>query len=292
MRVPRFWVSADGEDVDPRGRPWRLRVWGWSSESAADAAQVAAERLRVVLERVRQGTVGAGGRDDYYPRTPPREEVLRTVEVGGDVVAYVTRNRYGAMVLTTDRVLVADVDRDLAPPRPSLWSRVRRRLGDARPQEPVADLEREALDDVRRWARSHPELGVRTYRTAAGLRVLVTGSGAVPGSELSEQVLADLGTDRVYVALCGAHGSYRARLTPKPWRIGLTSPRRHWPAPDDATEQAFARWLTRYDTARTGYATCRLLAVDGPQPDAGSPEAVVVAVHDDASGVGSDLPLA
>ena len=48
------------------------------------------------------------------------------------------------------------------------------------------------------------------YRTAAGLRVLVTGAAAPPSSDRARALLTELGADPLYVELCATHDSYRA----------------------------------------------------------------------------------
>src|SRR5262249_27184930 len=106
MRIPRFWATADGSGVGPRGERAVRRVWGWSMSSAAEALDVAHEQLRSAV-----ANIGSGVRSQRYcPRVPLREPILDEVIVDGEQALVVTRNRYGAEVLNTDRVLIADVD--------------------------------------------------------------------------------------------------------------------------------------------------------------------------------------
>ena len=86
-----------------------------------------------------------------------------------------------------------------------------------------------ACEPVWEFARRHPDLGVRVYRTAAGLRVLVTGASAPPASDRARELLTELGSDPLYVELCSTHDSYRARLTPKPFRVGERALSVSWP---------------------------------------------------------------
>ena len=157
--LPEHWQLASAE-VEHEGRRFPLRIWGWSAESAADAAMRAQHRLAAAVDQLTRGRAGF----DYYPRTPVREEVLHEVRgADGALIGAVTRNRMGVEVLDTDVL--------------------------------------------------HPDLGVRTYRTAAGLRVIVTGLASGPPDLTA---LVDLGSDDLYVRLCGLHETSRARLTPKP----------------------------------------------------------------------------
>src|SRR5690625_7110992 len=71
---PRHWDVAEDRVQDPAGRTFRLRIWGWSTSSAGQAAIAARRRLAEVVQKVRSGQpLGEG----YYHRNPPREEVLR-----------------------------------------------------------------------------------------------------------------------------------------------------------------------------------------------------------------------
>lgn len=288
--VPRFWTAAEGSATDPEGLSYRLRLQGWSVSSLQDAAAVAAQRLEEALGRVRAGQPLGGG---YYPRLPLREEVLTDVLADdGTLLAVVTRNRYGAEVLNTDRVLVADVD--LASPTPTgggggLLGRL---LGRKAPEPDPAGGEAAAVDRVAALARSRPDLGVHLYRTAAGLRVLVTGGDLPPGSAAAEQILTDLESDPVYVLLCRTLETYRARLTPKPWRLGgVPVMPRSWPDRSEPGAVHHPEWVARYQRASGGYATCRLVSRSGPEPT--GEDRLVLELHDGVTRVAeTGLPLA
>ncbi len=147
-----------------------------------------------------------------------------------------------------------------------------------------------ACEPVWEFARRHPDLGVRVYRTAAGLRVLVTGAGAPPSSDRARELLTELSSDPLYVELCATHDSYRARLTPKPFRVGARALAVSWPFADDAALKAYEDWLSEYDGRASGHAVCRLVSASGPVP--GPDEQRLVALHDARCRVGERLPLA
>jgi hypothetical protein len=255
--------------------------------STADALAVAQDRLRTALVSVRSGERRGG----YYPRTPLREPILDELTIDGEQVVIVTRNRYGAEILTTDRVLIADVDLPELEQLPAggLLRRLFRRSEDDAPVEPPIVLER--LGTLAGWAAANPTLGVIVYRTASGLRVFVTGIDEPATSAHGEQVLAELGADPIYRELCRTHGTFRARLTPKPWRLPRTkSPLERWPFADEATQRRFQRWLDDYSAAARDYAVCRRLAVHGPAPS--TMEEGVIRLHEDRTGVSTSLPLA
>jgi hypothetical protein len=255
--------------------------------SAADALDVAHEQLRLALARIGLGTRVGG----YYPRAPLREPILDELILDGEQALAVTRNRYGAEVLNTDRVLIADVDLpELRDPAGGLLRRLfRRRTAEGRPLEPPEVVER--LAAIGAWAAANPGRGGIVYRTASGLRVFVTGVEDPTTSARGGQILAELGADPIYRELCRAHGTFRARLTPKPWRLrGMRAPLGRWPYPDSAAEMRFQRWLARYEAAVRGYAVCRLLDAYGPAPS--SLDEQILRRHDERTGVHPNLPLA
>lgn len=151
-------------------------------------------------------------------------------------------------------------------------------------------VERRACEPVWAFAQRHPELGVRVYRTAAGLRVLVTGAQAPPMSERARELLTELGSDPLYVELCATHDSYRARLTPKPFRVGFSAPYWRWPFADDRARQGHEGWVAEYREKADGFAVCRLVSASGAIPNVD--EQRLVALHDARCRVGSGLPLA
>ena len=119
----------------------------------------------------------------------------------------------------------------------------------------------------------------------------VTGVEEPATSERGGRILADLDTDPIYRELCRAHGTFRARLTPKPWRLpGIRAPRGRWPFPDEDAERRFRHWLAGYENAAAGYAVCRMLAAHGRAPSTSDEQ--ILRRHDERTGVHTRLPLA
>ncbi len=291
MRIPRFWAVAEGSQTDEHGAGLFRRVWGWSMSSAADALAVAQERLQAVLAaRQPGGRVGS-----YYPRVPLREPILEEVLAGegseGEQILVVTRNRYGADILNTDRVVIADIDlAELQEPRRRRrWAFWRASTEDDPAAEPAAVTER--LDLLASWAAAHAGLGITAYRTASGLRVFVTGASDPAPSGDGLRILTELDADPVYRELCRAHATYRARLTPKPWRMtGMSAPSGRWPYAEGRPERRFQRWLASYREAAGSYAVCRRLAGFGTAPS--GVERQIMQLHDERTRTDASLPLA
>jgi hypothetical protein len=161
----------------------------------------------------------------------------------------------------------------------------------AAPAAPASASGDPALAKLRSWVAQHPEWAVRVYRTSAGLRYLVTHAPFTPGDAASEAAMRAMGADPAYVKLCRVRSSFRARLTPKPWRIGLPKPPHRFPFESAAEEREVADWVRRYDTASQGHATCRFVEVVGS--GAVHPEIEpLVRLHDEHTRATSGLPLA
>lgn len=298
--LPRFWARRS-EHVEipdhPARRDFDLVVWGSSDLSRADAERDAGERLAAL---VASGGPARAPEGWYYPARRLPEELLSEVRDGDELLAVVTRNRYGAEVLNTDAVLITDIDlpqrgrgrdRTGSGAHAGLLARLLgrgRRAADADPVTQPDSTEVLALQRIDDAARARPDLGWSTYRTRAGLRVIVTGSGAAPDSPEARRLMESLASDPLYVTLCRVHETYRARLTPKPWRVGLPATSRGpaWSVVDPPP----AGWLTRYREAAREVAVCRLIGRTGAPPSAR--EQRVINVHDRATRIAEDLPLA
>lgn len=161
----------------------------------------------------------------------------------------------------------------------------------APPPPSPADPQAAALARLRQWIASHPEWRVRVYRTHSGLRYLVTHAPFAPTDGDAQAAMAALGADPQYVKLCAVQKSFRARLTPKPWRIGVDNPPVTFPYENPASEQRMRQWEAAYDRASQGRATAQFVEEMG-----GGTEhpgiAPLRALHDEQTRATSGLPLA
>ncbi len=260
MHFPKYWAV---------GKSGSFTCWRSSEVSVDDALAKAVEGAKAVEARVK----GGDRKWQYgYPGREVREEVLSEGrDASGSLTWAVTRNAYGCEVLNTAGLVFVDVD-----------------LGERAP--PAAATPH--LDKARRWVDAHPAWGLRVYRTAAGLRLVATHAAVSPtDAVVTDDLFPALGADPLYQRLCKVQRSYRARLTPKPWRCGLSAPKQRWPWADASMEKRFRGWQARYDLAAKSFATCELLAELGEKTVA--PElAPLIERHDLAARVGSGLPLA
>jgi hypothetical protein len=119
------------------------------------------------------------------------------------------------------------------------------------------DIDREnALDSVRGVAERHG-LSARVYRTAGGFRVMIPHARYSPESAEATALLTEFRSDPLYVKLCRMHGSFRARLTPKPWRCDFRKPPVTFPYETQSDLARFQEWEAEYNRQAARYATCK-----------------------------------
>ena len=229
---------------------------GVSLVSQAEADAMAAERARSNLAAAQAG--GESGLDAYaYSVDRPLEPVIETLQgpAGGEI-ARITLNSYGALVMNSRSALFADIDGD---------------DGTAR------------LEQV---ARERPELAFRVYGTPAGSRYLCTSHSFDPAAPETTALLERLGSDPKYVLLCRIQRTFRARLTPKPWRAGQR------PIAVSPTEGVSRGELDRFLGTMSGYAAARFLRAVGAATEPLPEIATLVEQHDRWCQATSDRPLA
>jgi hypothetical protein len=253
---------------------------------------------------------------------PIREEI---VSRHGETI--ITRNSYGARCLNSPNVLFADID--YASPAPCLlgcviflllaaiavvaaWHAGSWVLGIVLcfvaliVAVPIASvmhsqylrtkggIEETVRARIGRFGNRNPDWAIRVYRTPAGLRLLVTHRPFEPSDPAVQAFFANVGADPMYVRMCLNQQCFRARVSPKPWRIGISSHMRPrpgvWPVRPEQLAQR-REWIEAYETTAIGFAACEFVESIGsgvvhPQI------APVVKLHDELSRANSGLPMA
>jgi hypothetical protein len=265
VRIPKVWVSADEPTTWPDGSRQVVRAFGWSDGDIAEARVRATEAVKRLAERIRAGQEFPE-RYSYADR-PVREEIIpaRELSLGPDR-ALVTRNADGCLVLNTAGVMFVDVD----VPEPGLFARL---FGKKK-----ADELHPALVA---WIEQNPRSKVRVYRTHSGWRYLMMHDQFDPTSAGTRDLLVALGADRKYVELTRIQESFRARLTPKPWRLDfpMHAPGIRFPRETSDAERDMKEWLAEYEPHAESYATTRFVAELGSGKE--TPEAEAVAKYHD-----------
>lgn len=323
MIVPGYWAEARLQSRTSE-RQVTVRRFGWSDVGEAEARAHAELRARDALERIlsgerltrREPKVAYGGAEGV----PIREEI---VDRHGATV--ITRNSYGARCLNTPDVLFADIDHDERPKgivrlvvlllaaggsvflsfgSGVWWAGLVSFLVLAVLHGELAwalerafapgDGETRARQEVERFLQAHPDWRVALYRTPAGLRVLALHRRFSPREEEASAFFRAVGADPVYVRMCERQNCFRARLTAKPWRIGIERHLRPrpgvWPVAEDRRAER-ERWVRDYERIATGYAACEFLEVAGDLTEDPGARAVRD-LHDRLSRARSRLPLA
>ena len=276
MKIARFWTRADDEFGDVR-----VTARGWSDESIDAARAKAREIARRVAERV-AGGFGKAHRYPYGDRPLP-EPVIR--ELAG---AIVTRNVYGALVLNTDHLMFVDVDRKESPKPAGSGGLFSSLFGKPKAPEPAP------IDPAVAWMRGVAEshnLSARFYETAAGYRLIVTNAPFKAGSDETEALLGEFRADPLYMRLCRMQESFRARLTPKPFRIEYSNPPVEFPFETPADQAKQDRWVAGYEAKSAPFATCRFMETFGATNVLPEFEELV-RFHDEATKANRPLGLA
>ena len=270
----------------------------------------------------RERTVAYGGPDGL----PIREEIV--LERPG-VDAVVTRNAYGALCLNTARAMFVDVDRPpsrvggygcasalagaavgaIAAPAWLGWhvavgvavglvgagllGSAARRAVEQRDPQARAPL-RWATERTRTWCDDRPAWRVAVYETPHGARLLPVHAGFDADDPEAAAFMAFVRADPLYVRIGRTQKCFRARVSPKPWRVGIEAHFRTggtWPVRDPGKLAARAAWVAAYDVASRGHASCRLVELVGTgRADAGID--AVRRLHDELARATSSLPLA
>ena len=330
MIVPRFWAEARIQQRH-EDRQVTIRRFGWSSESQEDADKRAAERAREAWARF-EGGEKVDRRERKVPYNgaegvPIREEI---VLVQGEQV--VTRNVYGALCLNSPNVLFADIDlvfEEATAWLPAvslvlaaalclclkmyykldlgwgtalgiflmvflafwlfwaLWVRLTRTRKGRQAYQEVA------RNRIGTFVAKHPDWRLRIYETPAGLRLLAIHRTFAPDEPEVLELFSEVGADKFFVKMCQRQNCFRARVSPKPWRIGIEThmrPAGVWPVDPQRLPERRA-WVETYERQAENFASCRFLEELGN--GAKDPECcAVLALHDRLCKSDTELPLA
>ena len=272
MKVYRYWASAQVSAQDSKGKRLLLKKWAGSNDSASDAKSAAERAVRALQDRMQQAR---GPNEEYlYGVRDIPEEFIREVTPN----SLVTRNRMGCLVLNTTEAFFADVDIS----EPGFFAKLFRK-------ETRQKKEDEAVALLNQFMESHPSAGARIYKTRAGLRYLFIHA-PLGVTEETLGWLKALNSDALYTTLCRDQKCFRARLSPKYWRIDMARPN-NYPRETPETSSAFDGWRRDYEQRSKGFAVCKFIGTAG-RSSIHSDLSALVQDHDRATSANSDLPLA
>lgn len=282
MKIARHWKRAVMQIQMSDGKPMAVIAWGWSADSADEAQKRAEESVQRSAARI---AAGQGFPDGYsYLDRPRREEIVEEIKItDGEIIAMITRNHYGSLVLNTTNLMFIDVD--VSPGGPSLVQSIKSLFG-----FPVPDASEKVREQIAATAASRPEYTFRLYKTAAGFRLAIMNKRITPTSPESDALLAAFGSDPLYVKLCKNQESFRARLSPKHWRCGVKSPHDRFPFENESAEDRHRNWTKKYQEASGQYATCAFVEQYGSQQGVADFRELIE-LHDRETKAASGLPL-
>ncbi len=323
MLIPAFWAESKAQQLVDR-KQITARRFGWSQSSQTEAQNKADERLAEALKRILSGeSLPRRERKHAYNGSvgvPIREEI---VEQYGDTI--ITRNSYGARCWNSPNVLIADVDFNessscrlilimvglmmvfalaamwwtasvwvgvvlgvLAIPLGNLlaWA-YHRSLVNSR-----GGVEEMACAGIREFMAQNPNWNARVYRTPLGMRMLVTHQTFSASDPIVTECFKKIAADPVYAKMCQRQDCFRARVSPKPWRIGIADRMRGgvWPVAENKMSERKA-WIERYETASRPYSACTFFEEIGSgtiHPDVRP----VIELHDRLCQSEARLPIA
>lgn len=252
MKFPRFWARVS----NPRGT---VVARGWSENSLEEATARAQERLQRILHALNNRRSFELGLERYVYEVDSVicEEVIQRISHNAQEIAVISRNAYGSLILNARRMMFVDVDFP-PPPRIKWLARLFSRKSDSHP-----DPQRQTLERLRQWQASNAQFTLRLYRTYAGIRAIVVNRSFDSVDEGAIALMTDLHCDELYVRLCQSQACFRARLNPKPWRVGMKNPPAAFPFGTDADRQAFQTWLDEKTSKSESFSVCEFLETLG-----------------------------
>lgn len=255
MKLYRYWAKVAGEIEhkkpyvrNPRtgerlapGARQAVTFYGGSNHSVEDAAARAREKIAALQRKVN------GETDVFAYERDIREEIIQEL----DPKNIVSRNRYGALVLNSETTMFLDIDL----PRPGLFARL---LGRADPERAKQKL----LAAFEKKAASYRGLSFHVYETYNGFRAIVTGRDFQADSADTKRMFRDFQVDPTYAYFCLRQQCFRARLTPKAFRMKCKTHRVVYPR-NEEEEARHREWVAVYEEACKRFGVCRFVRTLG-----------------------------
>ena len=291
MYFPRYWHLSSSEATNPEsGAQLPLNVWGWDDHSEEAAKQLSEKRLARVVERFKKGIQPQWNSWYEYEDRPLREERIEEISGESGLSAVVTRAKSGPLILNTAGIMFVDIDL----PEFYLQPSARGCLGLLFPGKKTENPGQKSthytvtLAKIEKAASLHPDFAARCYETPNGFRLLVTDKVYDPKRGGSKNILQSFGADPLFTRLCEKQSCYRARLTAKPWRLGMKAAPANWPVPDKLIAK-HTRWLQSYAKACVGTGACRFLKTIGTSNQVCDEAQVIIKIHDGLACTGDKL---
>lgn len=263
MKYYKFWVK-ESVKINIGDSAEFVSILSGSNESIEDARLDVAKQSRFVEQKIN----GEAPADDY--EVPIKEYVEQVIDDDN----IITICRYGAKILNTCQYTVLDLD-DYPVDFFDMFRSVRK----------LPKKERIVAKFLQRLAR-HPELGTdfRIYETTKGVRVI--GRKYIePSGKGYAALMRDLRVDWLYIVLSQKQNCYRARVTPKPFRLKMKTIKIK--SPLDCETQEYLDWSQEYATASARSSVVKLIQSVGSDFS----REPVIRLHDTLCNAGSSRTL-
>jgi hypothetical protein len=266
MKIYNHW-AVEKQKILIDGVEQEITCYGGSNTSIEEARYRAKEKA----EKVKRKINGEKHLFDEY-EAEIREEILRII----DDHSAITRNRYGAQVLNAEKLLILDIDKPKAS------------FGDLFKRKDAGGDKLKIFDMVRKLASTpkYQAHGFRIYETYQGARVIVLGRDFDPRDRDTQNMMNEFNCDPLYTRLCIKQACYRARLTPKPYRMKMHAYKVKFPG--NGNDPAFQQWLAEYERESRNFNVCRFIEQVGSRYSMNE----VVQLHDEITEANFRQPLA
>ncbi len=235
MKHFKYWSNEDYL-IQIDGQQRKIRLLTGSNISTENAREESIRKAQQIEKRIAQ-------RDSFDEYEVGIKEYVSEFLDESNVV---TVCRYGARILNTNEYTILDLD---DYPR-RFFDRFKPLDGMTKKEKIIHRFE----ESVSRFSKLGADF--RIYETANGIRVI--GKNYLdPEKTSSIKLMKKINVDWLYMTLSRKQRCYRARLTPKPYRMGIKTIRVRSPLVCETDE--YNEWSKMYETASRDYCVVRLV---------------------------------
>ena len=264
MKYFKFWVK-EKFTIKVVDHDEEISVLAGSNVSVEDAHREAENRAKAIERRISIGE----SKESY--QVAIKEHVVEIL----DDKNIITVCRYGAKVLNTSNYTILDLD-----DYPISFFDYFRKISKLSKKERIIAKFEQSI-------KKAPKLGTdfRIYETQKGIRVI--GKTYVdPSSHGYSNLMRKMGVDWLYVRLSKKQNCYRARLTPKPYRMKHQTIKIK--SPLDCTTQDYDEWDQSYRRKSKNFSVVKLIKTLGHDFS----QEPVIKKHDLTCNLGGNCKLA
>ncbi len=239
MKYYKFWIKEDFK-ITIDGSEETINILSGSNQSEKEALLKASEKARNIEKRI----------SERKPKNTYEVAIKEYVDEIIDDSNIITICRYGAKILNTTHYTILDLD-----DYPIDFLDFFKGLGKLKKKDRIVHKFEERI-------RKFPELGTdfRIYETTKGIRVIAK-KYIDPSSNGYTNLMRKLHVDWLYIQLSKKQACYRARLTPKPYRMKFKTIKVK--SPLDCKKESYINWEQAYVEKSKEYSVVRLVKTVG-----------------------------